>query len=259
MSQKQKTGLALGAGFSRGFAHIGVIKALTRQGFSIDYIAGSSMGSVIGLLYASGLPLSTIEELALNLKRKNWVDFTVPREGLVSGEKLESLLSLLTRRRYLEELPLPLSVTATDLQEGCRVVIRKGFAARAVRASSAIPGIFKPVKAGEKLLVDGGVLERVPVEEVRKMGADVVIAVDVSSGVEEYEVNNIFDIISRTIDIMSKELTLYRMQEADILITPYLKDISPSDFSRVEETIARGDEAACKAIPGLYSILKKEV
>ncbi len=257
MSCKTATGLALGAGLSRGFAHIGVFKVLAREGISIDYMAGASMGSAMGALYASGLKLSVLEKLALRINRKHWIDYTMSGKGFVSGERLENLIGLLTRHCNIEDLASPLHVVATDLNKGRRVVFKKGYLARAVRASCSMPGIFLPVQEGDKLLVDGGVLERVPVKEVKRMGADIVVAVDVSAGMEEYEIKNVFDVISKTIDIMSKELSSYRIKSADVVVAPDLKDISPSDFTRVEETIKRGEEAAEDVIPKLKKIIKE--
>ncbi len=249
MGKGLKIGLALGSGLARGLAHIGVIKVLSRAGIKIDFIAGTSMGSVIAALYASGIKLRMLERLAQQISRRTWMDFTLPRTGLIAGERLEELLYLLTRRRAFEELPLPLAVVAVDLVAGERVVLRRGSVARAVRASCSIPGIFSPVESGGRLLVDGGVLERVPVSAVREMGADFVIAVDVGYYVEEYKINNIFDVLSRAFDVMSREICRSRFSNADILVTPDMKDVAPFHFHLVDEVITRGEEAARQVLP----------
>jgi NTE family protein len=172
---------------------------------------------------------------------------------------LEELMQLLTGRRNIEELDLPLAFVAVDLGSGEKVVLRSGPAARAIRASCAIPGIFSPVKIDGKLLVDGGVLDRVPAGVVREMGADLVIAVDVDSFAAEYKINHIFDVLSKTIEIMSQEICAMRQQEADVVITPDLKDIGPFHFHRASEVIARGEEAARQVLPLLKKLNRKKV
>ncbi|NLA04256.1 MAG: patatin-like phospholipase family protein [Firmicutes bacterium] len=244
MTATGKIGLALGAGLSRGLAHIGVLQVLEEAGIKPDYIAGSSMGSVIGALYASGLKLGMITRLAQQISTRLWMDFTLPHKGLLAGEKLEEMLYLLTGRRSFSQLATPLAVVAVDLNSGEKTVLRKGSVARAVRASCAIPGIFSPVKIGEKLLVDGGVLQRVPASVAREMGADRVVAVDVGVNVGSYKIDHIFDVLSRSIEIMSLEIHQAQKEDADLLITPSVENIGPFDFDRVEEIIERGRNAA---------------
>lgn len=255
MGNNLKVGLALGGGLARGLAHIGVLKVLLQSGINIDYLAGTSMGSLIASLYACGLSLSLIEKLTKRISRRVWMDFTLPRMGLMAGDKLEQLVYLLTKKRYIEELPLPLGVVATDLTRGERAIIRTGSIAKAVRASCAIPGIFNPVEIGGRLMVDGGVLERVPAQAAKEMGAGIVIAVDVGVYEEEYKIDNMLDVISKTIDIMAREITRARELEADVLISPDLKEIAPFQFQRVEEAIARGEQAAYQALPLVRSVL----
>ena len=149
------------------------------------------------------------------------MDYTLPRMGLMAGERLEQLVSLLTRRRRIEELPLPLGIIATDLTEGKRVILRSGSIAKAVRASCAIPGIFKPVEIDGRLMVDGGVLEMVPARAVKEMGAGLVIAVDVGSYEDEHKIENMFDIIFRAIKYYGREITI-RESGADLVISPDL-------------------------------------
>lgn len=251
MGKELKVGLALGSGLARGLAHIGVIKALLQAGIRIDCIAGTSMGSVVAALFACGMKVKMMERLARRISRRTWIDFTFPRMGLIAGERLEELLYLLTGRRKFEEVSLPLAILAVDLISGERVVLRCGSIARAVRASCAIPGIFNPVEYGGRLLVDGGVLERVPAKTVRDMGADFVIAVDVGYYIEEYKINHIFDVLSRANEVMSREIGLLQPQKADILIMPDMKDVAPFHFHLADEAIARGEDAARQALPGL--------
>ena len=255
MAKPGNIGLAMGSGLARGLAHIGVMKALLQAGVKIGCIAGTSMGSVVASLYASDFGIKMMERLAQRISRRTWMDFTFPRMGLIAGERLEELMYLLTGRRSMEALTLPLAVTATDLCAGEQVILRSGSIARAVRASCAIPGIFSPVQWGGRLLVDGGVLERVPVSAVLEMGADLVVAVDVGYHVEEYKINHIFDVMAKAIDIMSREIYQQQLEQAHILIVPDLRDVGPFHFHRVNEIIARGEEAARKVLPLIQSIV----
>lgn len=244
MEGRLKIGLALGSGLARGLAHIGVIKVLLNAGIKIDYLAGTSMGSVIAALHACGVKIKMMERLAERVSKRTWMDFTFPRMGLIAGERLEQLVYLLTGRRSFEELQIPMAAVATDITVGEKIILRRGSIARAVRASCAIPGIFNPVEIEGRLLVDGGVLERVPASVVREMGADLVIGVDVGYYVEEYKVNHIFDVLSKTVDIMSREIQKHQKQDADMLIAPDMNEIGPFHFHQAAEAIRRGEEAA---------------
>ncbi|HHX87359.1 MAG TPA: patatin-like phospholipase family protein [Firmicutes bacterium] len=255
MTGNLQVGLALGGGLARGLAHIGVLKVLLQEGIKVDYLAGTSMGSLIASLYACGLKLGLMEKLAKRISRRVWMDFTFPRMGLMAGDKLEQLVYLLTKKRSIEDLPLPLGIVATDITKGERAVIRTGSIAKAVRASCALPGIFNPVEIGGRLMVDGGVLERVPAQAVKEMGAEVVIAVDVGVYEEEYKIDSMLDVIFKTIDIMAREITRARELEADVLISPDLKDVAPFQFQLVEEAIDRGEQAAYQALPLVRSVL----
>lgn len=241
---RPKIGLALGSGSARGLAHIGVLKVLQEAEIPIDYIAGSSMGSIIAVIYANGLDLEMCEKLAVSLKPKHWVDLTVPKKGFVIGDKVKELIRLLTHHKQLEELHIPTAVVATDLIKGERVVFTSGPIDEAVRASISIPGIFEPVVMGERILVDGGVIDRVPITVVREMGADFVIAVDVVPRATNVQIENIFDVITQTLGIMEREILNQRMLSVDFLIRPDLSDISASSFTQVEECIRRGEETA---------------
>lgn len=176
---RPKIGLALSSGGARGMAHLGVVKVLKEAGIDVQYVAGSSMGSVVSVMLANRLDLDLCEKLVSGLRVKHWLDLTVPKMGLVMGEKVQELIRLLAHRKRIEELPIPARIVATDLVKGEPVVFKEGPIDVAVRASIAIPGIFEPVRLGDQILVDGGVIDRIPVSVVREMGADFVIAVDV--------------------------------------------------------------------------------
>ncbi|GGA33333.1 esterase [Kroppenstedtia guangzhouensis] len=252
-----KVGLALGSGGARGLAHIGVLKVLQREGIPVDVIAGSSMGSLVGSLFAVGLDLDMIEGLAVHLKRKHWLDLTVPRRGFVTGEKVKEMIRLLTRGRTLEELPIPMGVVATDLNRGERVVFQTGPLDLAVRASISIPGIFEPVRWQGRTLVDGGVVDRVPVSVVKEMGAEMILAVDVVPRTTSVRIRNIFDVIAQTLSVMEREILNQRLLEADVLIHPDLADISPTAFTRVEECIRLGEEAALLQVDRIKRLIAK--
>lgn len=243
-----KIGLVLGAGGARGMAHLGVLKVLEERGIRPDCIAGSSMGSLVGVLYANGLNLSMLERLATHLRRKHWLDMTVPKLGFVAGEKVKQLIRLLTHGKNLEDLSPPVAVVATDLERGERVVFRTGPIDQAVRASMSIPGIFVPESIDGRLYVDGAVTDRLPVDVAREMGADFIIAVDVTPFQLSTRIQSIFDVIAQTIDILEKEANRSRVLQADVVISPDVGRFSSTAFTDIGEIIAEGEKAARAAI-----------
>ncbi|MDW7651051.1 MAG: patatin-like phospholipase family protein [Bacillota bacterium] len=255
---KKVVGLALGGGSARGFAHIGVIKVLDEAGIPLDLIVGTSMGAVVGAFYCSGMSLRMMERLAVHIQRNQWMDWTFPRLGLVSGDKMEQLVALLTRSKTFNELTRPFAVVATDLGRGEKVIIQEGLVARAVRASAAIPGVFCPVEYQGKTLVDGAVVERVPVGTARELGADFVIAVDVGIYLGGNKVNHILDVISQSLDIMQRDLCRYSTDLADVLISPQLHEIPPGHFHKAAEAIQAGEDAARAMLPQILELLRKE-
>lgn len=253
-------GLALGGGAAKGFAHLGVLKVLVEEQIPIDLIAGSSIGSVFGALYGAGVDLQLLEKILYSLPRKQFFDLTVPRMGLISGRSLEELLRLLTKDKDFSQLNIPVYVVAVDIERGEKVVINEGSVAEAVRGSIAIPGIFTPKRWRERLLVDGAVLERVPVGVAREKGADVVIAVDVKFGGErdkKIQINNIFDVILNSIELMEKEVALPYLSEADILIQPDLSHISSSNYERMEDCVMLGEKATRQSLPKIKEALAR--
>jgi NTE family protein len=253
---RPKIGLALSSGAAKGFAHIGVLKVLKEEQIPIDFLAGSSMGSFVGVFFANGIDLEVLEHLAVHLSYKHWVDLSYPRLGFMNGEKIMELIQLLTQRKNLEDLPIPTAVVATDLITGKPVVFREGPIDTAVRASISIPGIFEPVPWKDTLLVDGGVVDRLPISLVREMGADFVIAVDVLSlNHHRTQIRNFFDVITQTLGIMEREILLSKKITADFLIRPPVGDLSPTAFHRAKEFIRRGEEEARAQIGKLKSLL----
>ena len=252
-----KIGLALGSGGARGFAHIGVLKVLKEANIPIHCIAGSSMGSLVGCIYAVHENPYMMEKLAVHLKLKHWIDFTVPKMGLVAGEKVSELIRLLTHGKRLEDLRIPTAVVATDLVTGKEVVFTEGPIDKAVRASIAIPGIFNPVVDDGRVLVDGGVVNRVPIKAVRALGADLVIAVDVVAEIPKIEIRSLFDVISQTIDVMERHVFQRQAELADVLIQPKVGHVSSTDFIQAAGCIAAGEAAAREKIADIRRLLQE--
>ncbi|NLZ38136.1 MAG: patatin-like phospholipase family protein [Firmicutes bacterium] len=256
--ERKKIGLALGGGSARGFAHIGVIKVLEEAKIPIDLVAGTSMGSVVGACYCAGLEISFLERFAVHADRNLWLDWTLPHKGLVAGNKLEQLILLLTKKKNFTELERPLAVVAADLCSGKKIVFREGLVARAVRASSAIPGIFRPVEEEDRVLVDGAVVERVPAPTVREMGADIVLAVDVGIYFNNQKPHHILDVVTQSIDIMQRDLVQHSLEAADIVISPHLEEVAPGQFHLADKAIKAGEKAAYSMLPQIQELLMKE-
>jgi len=250
-----KIGLALGSGGARGFAHIGVIKVLKEAQIPIDFIAGSSMGAIVGTFYGAGLDIDRLYKLAAAFKRKYYLDFTVPKMGFIAGNRVKELIRFFTHGKNLEELDIPVSVVATDLLKGEKIIFNKGPIAEAVRASIAIPGILVPEKIDGRLLVDGGVIDRVPISVVKNMGADIVIAVDVNTVKETGEITTIFDVILQSIDIMQNEIVKHRELNSDVMLRPLVGQYSARAFTNVEEIIKVGEEETKKQIQLIKKVI----
>ncbi|MBT2649725.1 patatin-like phospholipase family protein [Bacillus sp. ISL-34] len=239
-----KVGLALGSGGARGFAHIGVIKVLQQEGIPIDMIAGSSMGAMVAAFYGAGSDIERLYKLSRAFKRKYYLDFTIPKMGFISGKRTKDLIRVFTYGKKFEELDIPVAVVATDIKTGEKVIFQEGPIAPAVRASISIPGIFIPEKIGNRLLVDGGVVDRVPVSVVKDMGADIIIGVDVAHVKQDMEINSIYDVIMQSLDILQMELVKSREFASDIMIRPRVEKYSSKSFTNVQEIISIGEEAA---------------
>ncbi|SHH28437.1 NTE family protein [Caloranaerobacter azorensis DSM 13643] len=253
--EKRKIGLALGSGAARGLAHIGVLKAFEENGIEVDIVSGSSAGALIGAIYCCGVKPKMIENIALNIDRKLWIDLTVPKRGFVKGKKVEELVKLLTGNRNIEDLNKKLFIVATDLKTSSEYIFTEGPIYRAVRASISIPGIFEPVKHGDMILVDGGVIDRVPATVVRDMGADIVIAVDVGFSGEPGRINHVFDVILQSIDVMSRQISTNKIISADIVIEPDVSHIKSSRFDKVEECVIKGYEAAMEKMEEIKRVI----
>ncbi len=248
---RKKLGLALGAGAARGFAHLGVLQALEEKEIEVGFIAGCSIGALIGALYCSGIPIVEIIDLAVDLEPWDWIDISVPKKGLIQGHKLEQLIKKLTNNKTFDELEKPLKIVATNLCTGERVIFDQGYVYKAVRASVAVPGIIAPLELDGCILADGGLVDPVPVSLLKGMGADYTLGVNLGSWIENKDMGSIYDVIIRSIDILQNEIMMLRDMEADIIINPYLKDINPVTFNQVEKCIHAGRKAAMEVMERL--------
>lgn len=252
-----KVGLALGSGGVRGIAHLGVLEVFERENLKIDIIAGTSIGSLIGGIYACGIPLKYTKGLARELNWDHITDVTFPRKGIIKGKKLLEFLKILTQNKNFSDLDLPFAALCCDIEKGEQVAITQGSVARAIRASVSIPGIYVPYHYKDRLLVDGAVLERIPVSTLRSMGADVVIAVDVGNKSVNSEVGNIFDVLINTFDIMQNKYETLREVDSDVIIKPDLNKISTFGLEQASYCITAGIKAAETSLEEIKSLLRE--
>lgn len=255
--KEPKIGLALGSGGARGLAHIGVLKVLEEEKVPINMIAGTSMGALVASLYAAGQDIDALLKISRSFKRKYFIDMTMPKLGFVLGNRIKDFIRIFTYNKKIEELNLPVALVATDIHTGEKVVFREGPVAQAVRASISIPGIFVPESIDGRMLVDGGVSDRVPVSVVREMGADIVIAVDVSGLKKNPEITNIYDVILQSIDIMQQELISARALQSDIYLRPAVTNFSAYSFNEIDELISLGEKAAREEIESVKDIIRQ--
>ena len=251
VAAKPKIGLALGGGAARGFAHIGVIKMLEAQGIVADYVAGTSAGAVVGSLYAGGYDAFAMQKIAVQLDEKIFADWTLGGRGLLKGEALQDFINQHLNKRPLEKLNKPFATVATDLNSGERVVFRTGDTGMAVRASAAVPGVFQPAQFRGRSFVDGGLTSPVPVRAAREMGADIVIAVDISDRPEGQPVDSLAAILWQTTTIMGGIIGANELKGADIVIRPKLRYVKSWDFTARHDAMLEGEKAALAALPDI--------
>lgn len=256
--RRKKIGLALGGGYARGLAHIGVLEVLEREGIPVDIIAGTSIGALVGSLYARQMDAGLLRKQAQKfdlMSMTSLVDLAVPRGGFIGGRRITNLLRRLIGDVKFDDLNIPLACVATDIITGDEVVINEGSVLEAVRASISIPVIFTVVEMQGRYLVDGGLVNPVPVSVVKAMGADIIIAVDITpdkaersqyitKNKEATKAPSIFQVLVQSIYI-STYLTARAVSDgADIIIHPRLAHINPGDFHRAAECILEGELAA---------------
>lgn len=252
-----KIGLALGGGAARGFAHVGVIQVLEENGIKPNLVTGTSAGSLVAAIYASGKNGAQLQRVAETMEEAAITDWTLPifSRGMLRGDALAKYVNGQVGGKLIEELPIPLGVVATDLNSGNDVLFQRGDTGTAVRASSSVPAVFQPVKINGREYVDGGLVSPVPVNAARRMGADFVIAVDISSPPEGSLTGGTLDILLQTFSIMGKSINRFELKDADVVVRPALLGVGSSDFGARKRSIEAGRQAMLKMIPELKAAL----
>lgn len=250
-SRPPRIGLALGGGAARGFAHIGVIQVLEEAGLKPDLVVGTSAGSLVASLYAAGRTGAELAKLALAMDESAITDWSFPGRGLIRGEALARYVREQTGHRPIEALPLPLGIVATDLDSGKAMLFQRGDVGMAVRASSAVPAVFQPVRIGGREYVDGGLVSPVPVRFARQMGAELVIAVDISAPPDGNATGDPFSLLLQTFAIMGRSINRFELQDADVVLRPWLQGMSSADFTARKRAIDAGRDAARVGLAGL--------
>jgi NTE family protein len=253
-----RIGLALGGGAARGFAHVGVIEVLEEAGIKPDLVVGTSAGSLVAALYASGRNGKQLQQSAMAMDEAAFADWTLPifSRGLLRGEALARYVDTQVNHKLIENMALPLGIVATDLKTGQGVLFRRGDTGTAVRASSAVPAVFLPVKIGAQEFVDGGLVSPVPVRYARQMGAEVVIAVDISSAPEGNPFGDTLQVLMQTFAIMGKSINSWELKDADVVVRPALVGMGSGDFAGKRRAIDAGRAAMQAALPQLRAALE---
>lgn len=248
-------GLALGGGFARGIAHIGVLKVLEEASIPVQFVTGTSVGALIGAAYCSGLSAAEMEEIALRVRMKHLAQWTISRYGLASNQRMAVFLNSILKRTTFEDLRIPLGVVATDISNGRGVVLRSGPLVDAVRASCAYPGMFLPVKVGNRLLVDGMLAHAVPAVPVREMGAQRVLAVHLKGNYNGTP-RHVFDVIGQCFSIAQEKTSSEWKRASDVIAEPDMNEFKYDDFERSAEMIRAGEVAMRRVLPRVQAWLK---
>jgi NTE family protein len=254
-----RLGLVLGGGAARGFAHVGVIQELERNGIRPDLVVGTSAGSLVAALYASGMDAAALERAALTMDEATLTDWTLPilSRGMLRGDALARYVRQAVGGRLLQDMAMPLGVLATDLGSGQGVLFRRGDAAQAVRASSAVPGVFAPVLIAGREYVDGGLVAPVPVGQARSMGAEVVLAVDISADPQGNDASGMLGLLLQTTAIMGQSINRFELARAELVVRPALSGVGSADFASRQRSIEAGRTAMQAAMPRLKAELAK--
>ncbi len=248
-----RIGLALGGGAARGFAHVGVIQILEEAGIRPTLVTGTSAGSLVAAIYASGKNGKQLQHVAETMEEVTIADWTLPlfNRGMFRGDALAKYVNGQVSARLIQDMPLPLGIVATDLNSGQSMLFQRGDTGTAVRASSAVPAVFQPVKISGRDYVDGGLVSPVPVRAARKMGAELVIAVDISSPPDSNLAGGTLDVLLQTFSIMGSSINSFELKDADVVVRPVLTGISSSDFSARKRSIEAGRQAMLQMLPQL--------
>ena len=252
---RPKVGVALGGGFARGIAHIGVLRLLEQYEIPVDFIAGTSVGALVAAAYASGSPLDEMQRQGAETEFNDFGRWTLSRMGMATNERLEDFLRKFTPARHFSELKIPLSIVATDLVTGKGVYFTDGEIGPALRASCAYPGLFMPVEYRGHVLADGFLTEAAPAEAVRKLGAELVISVYLDPGLLDEKPRNTIEVISRSFSIIQTAVTQPWRAATDILIEPDVHDVLWYEFKKTPQLVAAGEAAAYAALPQIKSAL----
>lgn len=254
-----KVGLALGGGAARGFAHVGVIAVLEQNGLRPDLVVGTSAGSLVAALYASGKSAAELEKAAMSMEEAMLTDWTLPliNRGMLRGNALAKYVNAQVDGRLIENMALPLGIVATDLASGEGVLFQRGDTGTAVRASSAVPGVFEPVPISGKEYVDGGLVAPVPVRYAQQMGAELVIAVDISSPPQGSGLGDTFKVMLQTFTIMGQSINRWELKEAHVLVRPQLAGVGSAAFAERQKSMAAGKAAMQAALPVLRAQMER--
>jgi NTE family protein len=252
-----KIALVLGGGGTRGFAHVGVIKALEAQGIVPDIIVGTSVGSAIGALYAAGYSGFQLQDMSIPMKQERVIAWSLPNRGLFTGKPLQDFINQAVKQQPMEKLRRTFAAVATDLASGEKIVFRTGNTGVAVSASCAVPGIFQPVVINGKSYVDGGLVRPVPVSDARALGADFVIAVNISNLPQNNPTESTMDVLLQTFDIMSQTINRYELANADVVIRPVTREIAQGNLDDRHLAILEGEKAVAAILPELKAKLEK--
>lgn len=251
--------LVLGSGGARGYAHIGVIQVLEQQGIHPDFIVGTSAGSIVGSIYASGKTANELRDIALNMKAQDVRDVKLDIKGFFDGKKVENYVNQQVNNTPLELLKTPMYVVATELKEGKKVVFNYGNTGQAVRASVSIPSMFVPTKIGADEYVDGGLVSPVPVDVARDLGADIIIAVDILAQPMHTETSNVWGLFNQNINIMQNHLAREELKHADIVIQPDLREKAHIfDVRGREMTMQAGAEATFNQLNAISVVFNQK-
>ena len=253
--QPAKIALVLGAGAAKGFAHIGVLKVLETQKIPINMVVGTSAGSFVGSLYAYGFDAYTLQKIAMSIERSEVTDYIVPDNGFIGGGKLRDYVNKLLRNTPMEKLRIPFYAVATNIRTGEEVVFSTGNTGMAVQASCSVPGVFQPASFSGASYVDGGVVNPLAVDVARNQGADIVIAVDITSVIDQALPTSTTATIMKSIEIMYKKMSKLPVNQADVVIRPIVGFIGSADFTRRNEAILEGERAAWAAMPKINEIV----
>lgn len=257
-SEKPIVALALGSGGKRGYSHIGVIKALEANNIKVDIVVGTSAGSVVGALYAGGYKSDELEQLALKLDQAQLNDYELSRRGYIRGEQLQDFINRALKNRSIEQLEIPFAAVSTQLSTGKAAFFNRGNTGMAVRASSSIPGVFYPVLIGGEEYVDGDLKYPVPVSVAREMGADIVIAVDISQRPQDNPApQGIIDILTQSLRIMRQSIVARDLESAQVVIRPVIGYTPEIDDASKKHLISVGTDAAVVAMPQIREWLRK--